>query len=85
LKPEKFEYDATPSTAEALELLGRPGVEAKIAAGDQSLIPPLNLRLAAPEHLIDIMRISESGERQCSNGMIPRQDQKRERQGPHAV
>jgi carbon-monoxide dehydrogenase medium subunit len=38
--------------AEALELLERPG--ARALAGGQSLIPTLNMRLSAPELLVDI-------------------------------
>jgi aerobic carbon-monoxide dehydrogenase medium subunit len=39
------------------ELLARPG--AKLLAGGQSLVPSLNMRLAAPELLIDITGLSE--------------------------
>jgi aerobic carbon-monoxide dehydrogenase medium subunit len=39
------------------ELLARPG--AKLLAGGQSLVPALNMRLAAPELLIDITALGE--------------------------
>lgn len=54
---QEFDY-ATPSTlAEALGLLEDPG--AKALAGGMSLIPMMKLRLAAPEKLVDLSRISE--------------------------
>src|SRR5262249_17499628 len=45
------------SLAEAFELAARPG--ARILAGGQSLIPSLNMRLAAPELLVDITGLRE--------------------------
>jgi carbon-monoxide dehydrogenase medium subunit len=70
LKPQGFEYHAPQSVKEAVELLGELGPDAKILAGGQSLIPLLNLRLAAPEHLIDIGRIGELRERRRENGTL---------------
>ena len=49
-----FEYQRAESWADAVELLGLWGDEAKILAGGQSLIPMLNLRLAFPAALIDV-------------------------------
>ena len=57
MKPAKFEYFAPTSLAEALELLGEHGDDAKVLAGGQSLMPMLNMRLARPEVVIDINRI----------------------------
>ncbi|MDR0360289.1 MAG: FAD binding domain-containing protein, partial [bacterium] len=52
MKPPPFDY-ARPSTLEeALDLLRTPG--AKALAGGQSLLPLLNLRLAAPTLLVDV-------------------------------
>jgi aerobic carbon-monoxide dehydrogenase medium subunit len=70
LKPQGFEYHAPQTVEEAVELLGELGPDAKILAGGQSLIPLLNLRLAAPEHLIDIGRIGELRERRRENGTL---------------
>lgn len=70
MKPQSFTYHAPQSTAEAVELLGKLGADAKVIAGGQSLVPLLNLRLAAPEHLIDITGIEELRERQRSNGTL---------------
>jgi len=52
LKAPSFAYAKPRSLQEAFELIGRPG--AKILAGGQSLIPSLNMRLSAPELLVDI-------------------------------
>jgi carbon-monoxide dehydrogenase medium subunit len=52
LKAPSFAYAKPRSLGEAFDLLERPG--AKILAGGQSLIPSLNLRLSAPELLVDI-------------------------------
>jgi aerobic carbon-monoxide dehydrogenase medium subunit len=54
VKPPSFEYHAPRTVDEALALLSEHGDAAKLLAGGQSLVPLLNLRLAAPEVLIDI-------------------------------
>jgi carbon-monoxide dehydrogenase medium subunit len=45
--------------AEAVAALGSLGPDAKVLAGGQSLVPLLNLRLATPEYLVDINRLTE--------------------------
>jgi carbon-monoxide dehydrogenase medium subunit len=57
LKAPSFAYARARSLAEAFDLIERPG--ARILAGGQSLIPSLNMRLAAPELLVDITRVKE--------------------------
>ncbi|HVB43729.1 MAG TPA: xanthine dehydrogenase family protein subunit M [Streptosporangiaceae bacterium] len=57
--PAAFEYVAADSTAHALELLAEHGDDAKVLAGGHSLLPMMKLRLAAPEVLIDIARVTE--------------------------
>ena len=52
MKPPPFDYRAPRSTEEALDALA--DGEAKVLAGGQSLIPLLNMRLAAPARLVDI-------------------------------
>jgi carbon-monoxide dehydrogenase medium subunit len=54
--PSKFDYHRPESLDEALRLLAELD-DAKVLAGGQSLIPVLKLRLAAPEHLVDINRV----------------------------
>jgi carbon-monoxide dehydrogenase medium subunit len=59
VKPSSFEYHRPTTPEEAAELLTEFGDDAKVIAGGQSLMPMLNLRLAAFEHLIDIARLTE--------------------------
>jgi carbon-monoxide dehydrogenase medium subunit len=54
VKPAPFAYVKAASLGQVFELLARYGDEARVLAGGQSLIPTLNLRLSAPEILIDI-------------------------------
>lgn len=59
MKPSRFDYLRADSAAEALDALKREGEGARIIAGGQSLLPMLNMRLARPAVLVDIMRIPE--------------------------
>jgi carbon-monoxide dehydrogenase medium subunit len=52
-------YARALSVVDALELLARYGDQAKVLSGGQSLMPALNLRLSAPELLVDIGAIAE--------------------------
>jgi CO/xanthine dehydrogenase FAD-binding subunit len=54
MKPPPFAYHRPDSRAAVDRLLAEHGDEAKILAGGQSLIPILNMRLGAPDRLIDI-------------------------------
>ena len=56
--PAQFEYVAAQSAAHAIELLAEHGDDAKLLAGGHSLLPMMKLRLAQPEVLIDINRLS---------------------------
>jgi len=57
LKPSPFAYARAASVAEAVAAFRASG-DARYLAGGQSLIPALNLRLQAPELLIDITHIA---------------------------
>ena len=57
MKPAPFDYVRAGSTEEALEALRQGGGEARVLAGGQSLLPMLNMRLARPALLVDIMRV----------------------------
>ena len=59
MKPPVFEYTAVRSIDEAVAELRQHGDAAKLLAGGQSLVPLLNMRLAAPERLIDLNRVGE--------------------------
>jgi carbon-monoxide dehydrogenase medium subunit len=52
--PAPFEYARASTVDEAVALLERLGPEARLVAGGHSLLPMMKLRLATPEHLIDI-------------------------------
>jgi carbon-monoxide dehydrogenase medium subunit len=57
VKPAPFAYHRPASLDEALALLERYGPDGRVLAGGQSLVPALNMRLAAPAALIDINRL----------------------------
>ncbi|MGH6886465.1 MAG: FAD binding domain-containing protein, partial [Geminicoccales bacterium] len=57
--PGSFAYHRPSSVAEAVALLADLGAEARPLAGGHSLIPIMKLRLATPEHLVDLGRIKE--------------------------
>jgi carbon-monoxide dehydrogenase medium subunit len=59
VKAPAFAYVKPVSLAETFELLERYGDGAKVLAGGQSLMPALNMRLAAPRVLIDINGLRE--------------------------
>jgi carbon-monoxide dehydrogenase medium subunit len=52
--PAPFDYARASTVDEAIGLLERLGPEARLVAGGHSLLPMMKLRLATPEHLIDI-------------------------------
>jgi aerobic carbon-monoxide dehydrogenase medium subunit len=57
--PAAFEYERATSVAGVIESLERLGPEARVIAGGHSLLPMMKLRLANPEHLIDINDLHE--------------------------
>jgi CO/xanthine dehydrogenase FAD-binding subunit len=59
MKPPPFEYEAPRTADEAVALLAQHGDRAKVLAGGQSLVPLLNFRLAQPEVLVDVNRVTE--------------------------
>ncbi|QKC97471.1 FAD binding domain-containing protein [Mesorhizobium sp. NZP2298] len=52
--PGPFSYHRPASVADAIKLLANLGEEARPLAGGHSLIPMMKLRLATPDHLIDL-------------------------------
>lgn len=57
--PGAFAYHRPASVADAVKLLGDLGEEARPIAGGHSLIPMMKLRLAQPQHLIDLGGVGE--------------------------
>jgi carbon-monoxide dehydrogenase medium subunit len=58
LIPGSFQYHRPSSLTDALALLGRLD-DARLLAGGHSLIPMMKLRLAQPNHLIDLRSVGE--------------------------
>lgn len=59
MKPTEFEYARPRDLAEALTLLSKEGISAKLLAGGQSLVPMMNFRTVSPEVLVDINGLDE--------------------------
>ena len=59
MKPPRFDYVRPASVDEAIEVLAEHGDDARVLAGGQSLVAMLNMRLLAPEVIIDISRVPE--------------------------
>ncbi|MEO9175523.1 MAG: xanthine dehydrogenase family protein subunit M [Gaiellales bacterium] len=57
--PSAFDYERATSVQGVIESLERLGPEARVIAGGHSLLPMMKLRLANPEHLIDINDLKE--------------------------
>ena len=57
--PAPFEYERASSVDGAIAALGRLGPEARVIAGGHSLLPMMKLRLASPDHLVDINDLDE--------------------------
>ena len=70
MKPPPLRYSRPGSTAEALATLASLGEHGKVLAGGQSLVPLLSMRLAAPEHLVDINRLAELGYVRVEDGQV---------------
>jgi aerobic carbon-monoxide dehydrogenase medium subunit len=56
--PQSFEYLRPETLSEAIALLDQHGETAKVLSGGQSLIPMMKVRLARPEYIVDINRIT---------------------------
>ena len=57
--PAPFDYRRATSVDDAIALLKELGPESRVIAGGHSLLPMMKLRLAAPEHLVDINDLSD--------------------------
>ena len=70
MKPAAFDYIRAEYLDEALDVLGREGGDARILAGGQSLVAMMNMRLAKPRTLIDIMHLPELARIERKGGTI---------------
>lgn len=59
MKAPAFAYARATSVAHAIALLAEHGERAKVLSGGQSLMPAMNLRLLAPELIVDIGALEE--------------------------
>ena len=59
MKPAPFDFVRAETLEEALSALAEAGDEARVIAGGQSLVPMLNMRLARPKVLVDIMGLAD--------------------------
>lgn len=57
--PSSFAYHRPKSLQDAVRLLADLGEEARALAGGHSLIPMMKLRLATPEHLVDLAALGD--------------------------
>jgi aerobic carbon-monoxide dehydrogenase medium subunit len=57
--PASFEYHRPRSLDEAIAILASHGDDIRIVAGGHSLIPMMKLRLAQPDHLVDLQDLGE--------------------------
>ena len=70
MKAPRFDYRLARTPDEAFELLSGTEGDARVLAGGQSLVASLNLRLSAPDLLVDIGRISAwKGIRRTESGL----------------
>ena len=65
-----FRYERAGDLASACAALRRHGEGAKVIAGGQSLLPMINVGLAAPDVLVDISRVGQAREITASDGYL---------------
>jgi 2-furoyl-CoA dehydrogenase FAD binding subunit len=70
MKPAAFDYLRAETVDEVLDALAKEGGDARIIAGGQSLMAMLNMRLANPKVLIDIMRLNELDRVELKSGVV---------------
>jgi aerobic carbon-monoxide dehydrogenase medium subunit len=70
MKAPAFAYARASSVDNAIELLAEYGERAKVLSGGQSLMPAMNLRLLAPELLVDIGALDELRGITRQNGVL---------------
>lgn len=69
MKPAPFTYHDPRTVAEACELLAK-RENARVLAGGQSLMPMMNFRAVAPDHLIDLNQIAALSYLRVANGTL---------------
>lgn len=69
MKPSPFTYHRPASRTEMLSLLQTLD-NARLLAGGQSLMPMLNLRIASPDHLIDLNSVADLSDIDVADGHL---------------
>jgi len=69
MKPAPFHYHDPKTIAQATDLLAR-HANARPLAGGQSLMPMMNFRLLAPDHLVDLNGVAELAGVQAADGAL---------------
>jgi carbon-monoxide dehydrogenase medium subunit len=71
MKPPDFRYLAPRTVDEAVGALTDQGEDAKLLAGGQSLVPMMNLRLAAPTAIVDLNYVRDlAGVREADDHVV---------------
>lgn len=70
MKAPAFDYARATSVEGAIALLAQHGERAKVLSGGQSLMPAMNLRLLAPELIVDIGALDELRGIRTQGGML---------------
>ena len=70
MKSAPFVMHQAQSQSNILDLLDKYGENARIIAGGQTLIPVLAMRVASPDHLIDINKVEELKKFGVSGGVL---------------
>ena len=70
MKASAFAYARATSVGHAIELLSQHGGHAKVLSGGQSLMPAMNLRLLAPDMIVDIGALDELRGIATQNGIL---------------
>ena len=70
MKPAPFDFVRAESVDEVLSILTQEGGDARVIAGGQSLMAMLNMRLAKPKVLIDIMRLKDLASIETKGGRV---------------
>lgn len=70
MKAPRFDYVRPGSLQEAIAALDIADGEARVLAGGQSLMPMLNMRLATPDRLVDINRLSDLARIERQDGSL---------------
>jgi 2-furoyl-CoA dehydrogenase FAD binding subunit len=70
MKPAPFDFIRAETVDEVLSILAQDGGNARVIAGGQSLMAMLNMRLAKPKVLIDIMRLKDLERIEAAGGRV---------------